>query len=268
MNFFSVLFRYRDKKSPDKLGLYPERFHIESFPERRYLWTSRILAIFSVLSFCLTIILTMTIYLLLPLKSSSPVFYTANSSGDALEKALPIYTQSSFRDLLSEKYITEYIKMRHAIPHSRADLFYRWAENSKFYWFSGSKNYYNFVNQMDQEQLKKFITMRMRRSVQIDWSKKLSDNLWMVQFRTTTTTKAMPEPNTIIWHSYLRIVYLEFDKYEDIEKNEEEKLNYQTNPFGFKVMGYSLAYAGKSEKSEDAMSVAKKVFDNMEDVVN
>ena len=31
MSLFSLLFRYKDKKSPDKLGLYPESFHIPSF---------------------------------------------------------------------------------------------------------------------------------------------------------------------------------------------------------------------------------------------
>lgn len=267
MNFFSALFRYRDRKSPDKLGLYPERFHLEAFPERRYLWTSRVLAIFSVLSFCFTIILTMTVYLLLPQKNTAPVFYTAAADNNALEKAQPMYLQTSYRDMLSEKYIHEYVKMRHAIPKSSADLFYRWDTESKFYWFSSLRNYYDFINKMDNNQLKQFIKMRMKRQVDIDWSKKLTDNLWLVQFRTTTTTKELPEPNIIIWRAYLRITYLEFDKYEDIEKDEEEKLNYTTNPFGFKVISYSLAYAGKPEKADSAMETAKKVFEDLEDVV-
>lgn len=267
MNFFSVLFRYRDKKSPDKLGLYPEKFHLEAFPERRYLWTSRILVIFSVLSFCLTIILTMTVYLLLPQKNTYPIFYTSNQTDDGLEEALPEYTQATYRDMLSEKYIHEYVKMRHAVPRSTADLFYRWDTESKFYWFSGLRNYYDFINKMDNYQLKQFIKMRMRRQVDIDWSKKLTDDLWLVQFRTTTTTLDIPEPNTIIWRAYLRIAYLEFDNYEDIEKDEQEKLNYTTNPFGFKVLSYSLAYAGKPEKADSMIVTAQKIADNMEDVV-
>lgn len=267
MNLFSALFRYRDKKSPDKLGLYPERFHLTAFPERRYLWTSRILAIFSVLSFCLTIMLTMTVYILLPQKQTYPTFYTTNQTGDALEKAQPENAQATYRDMLSEKYIHEYVKMRHAVPKSSADLFYRWDTESRFYWFSSLRNYYDFINKMDTNQLKEFIKMRMKRQVEIDWSKKLTDNLWEVQFRTITTTKDIPEPNTIIWRAYLRVTYLEFDKYEDIEKDEEEKLNYTTNPFGFKVISYSLAYAGKPEKADSAMVAAKKVFENLEDVV-
>ena len=32
-------------------------------------------------------------------------------------------------------------------------------------------------------------------------------------------------------------------------------------------MSYSVAYAGKPEKADDYLSVAKKVFENLEDVV-
>ena len=64
--FISTLFRYRDQRSPDRLGLYPEKYHIKAFPERRYLWTSRVLVILAVVNISLTIILSMTIYLLLP----------------------------------------------------------------------------------------------------------------------------------------------------------------------------------------------------------
>lgn len=267
MNFFSVLFRYRDKKSPDKLGLYPQRFHIKAMPERRYLWTSRVLVIFAVLSFCLTIMLTMTIFLLLPQKDTMPAFYSANPYFYSLEKVEPEKTQVNFRDMLSEKYIGEYVKLRHAIPKSTADLFYRWDTHSLFYWYSGLRNYYDFVNNLDNDQLKKFIRLKMKRVVEIDQIKKLTSDLWLVQFRTLTSTKAMPNPDIILWRAYLRIAYLEFDKYEDIEKDQEEKLNYTSNPFGFKVVKYSLAYAGKPEKAETALQTAKKAFGQVEDVV-
>ena len=263
----SALFHYRDKKSPDKLGRYPGDFHIKAFPERRYLWTSRILAIFAVLSFCLTIMLVMTLYLLIPQQMAKPIFYVSDKDLYHLENAQPWQTSASYRDLLSEKYITDYIKMRHAIPISSADLFYRWDTNSLFYWYSGLRNYYQFVNNLDNDQLKLFIRLKMRRQVEIDWIKKLTGNLWAAQFRTMTSTKDMPEPDIIIWRAYLRISYLEFDRYEDIEKDDRDKLNYTSNPFGFKVINYSVAYAGKPEKADDYLTTAKKVFENLEDVI-
>ncbi len=264
---FASLFRYRDKKSPDKLGKYPEEFHIKAFPERRYLWTARILAIFSVVSFCFNIMLAMILYILLPQKDSTASFFTLNNNFYSLENVQPLQKEISFRDLLSEKYITEYVKMRHGIPISSADLFYRWDTNSLFYWYSGLRNYYSFVNNLDQEQLKSFIRMKMKRSVEIDEIRKLTDNLWMVQFRTITSARDYPDPDVIIWRAYLRIAYIEFDKYGDIENDDRDKLNYTSNPFGFKVLNYSLAYAGKPEKSDDAMTTAKKIFEKTEDVV-
>lgn len=267
MNLFSTIFKYRDKKSPDKLGLYPERFHLSSFPERRYLWTSRILVIFAVLSFCTTIMLTMVVYLLLPQKDAIPTFYRSDPSSFTLEKVQSQKVQIPYRDMLTEKYIEEYIKMRHGIPRSTADLYYRWDTSSLFYWYSGLRNYYEFINKIDNEQLRSFIRQRMKRSVEVQKITKLTNELWMAEFTTTTTTKKIPEPNTIRWKAYMRIKYLEFDKYEDIEKTEEEKKNYTSNPFGFKVMQYSLSYAGKPEKADTAMEVAKKIFKATEDVI-
>ena len=264
---WAALFHYRDKKSPDKLGRYPIDFHIPAFPERRYLWTSRLLAIFAVLSFCFNIMLTMILFLLLPQKDAKPSFYAADQTFYRLEKIPPLHDNVSYRKLLTEKYITDYIKMRHAIPTSTADLFYRWDTDSLFYWYSGLKNYYNFVNNLDQQQLKLFIALRMKREVEIDDIQNLGGNLWMVQFTTKTTTKNMPNPDVIVWRAYMRINYLEFDRYEDIEKDDRDKLNYTSNPFGFKVMSYSVAYAGKPEKADDYLGVAKKVFENLEDVV-
>jgi len=267
MNFFSVIFRYRDKKSPDKLGLYPERFHIEAMPERRYLWTSRILVILAVLSFCFNIMLTMILFLLVPQKQAKPALYTINPKTFALEKVLKDSVEVSFRDALSEKYVHDYVLMRHEIPKSTADLFYKWNKESLFYWYSGSSAYHRFVSNLDHNQLKSFIRQKMKRIVEIDNIKKLSRDLWMVEFKTITTTKKVTTPDIILWRAYLRVNFYEFEKYEDIEKTKEEKMNYTANPFGFKVLEYSLAYAGKPQKADNAMQTAKKVFENLEDVV-
>lgn len=267
MSLFSTIFRYRDKKSPDRLGLYPEKFHLPSFPERRYLWTSRILVIFAVLSFCITIMLTMVVYLLLPQKDAIPIFYRSNLQSFSLEKVQPQRIKVSYQDMLTEKYIEDYIEMRHAIPKSSADLYYKWDTSSLFYWYSGLNNYYKFIHKINKEQLRSFMRQQMKRFVDIKKITKISNDFWIAEFTTTTTTKNIPEPNTIRWKAYMRIRYLEFDKYEDLEKTEEEKKNYISNPFGFKVMQYSLSYVGKPEKADTAMEVAKKIFETTEDVV-
>ena len=267
MNFFSIIFRYRDKKSPDKLGLYPEKFHINAFPERRYLWTSRLLVIFAVFSFCITIMLTMIIYLLLPQLTAKPSFFKVNPINYNMEFVEKQVIDVSLRDALSEKYITEYIKLRHEIPQSTAGIFYRWNDDSLFYWYSSATAYNNFISKLDQEQLKSFVRQGVKRFVEVTEVTKITPRLWVADFVTKTSSRLLPEEDIIKWRAYVRITYLEFDKYENLEKTEEEKLNYTLNPFGFKVDSYSLAYAGKPQKAENAMQTAKKVFENLEDVV-
>lgn len=267
MALFSILFRYKDKNSPDKLGVYPEKFPTQAFPERRYLWTSRVLVIFSVLSFCLTILLTSVLYLLLPLQRSTPSLYHFNPYFYTLDKVHPLKEDIKFMEILTQKYLADYVQMRHSVPKSTADLFYRWDKNSLFYWYSSSVVYYRFINSIDRNQFKRFIRLQMKRIVEIDEISHLSGNLWRVHFKTLTTTKNMPEPNIIYCRAYVHVVYTEMTGYEDLEKTDRQKQNYTANPFGFTVTDYALAYAGTPQKSDTAMQTAKKVFDNLEDVV-
>ena len=267
MSLFSLLFRYKDKKSPDKLGLYPEKFHIPAFPERRYLWSSRILVVCAVMSICANIALTSIVYVLTPQRSSRPVFFNVNENTYTLDETPPLYKNANYMDLLSEGYINEYIIMRHEIPKSTADLYYRWDKTSKFFWYSNIVTYSDFINKLDDKQIMSFIRQKMKRSVDIDYIKKITDSFWIAQFRTSTSTKSLPTPDVIIWRAYLRIKYEAFQNYEDIEKSEVEKINYTQNPFGFKVTAYSVNYAGKPEKAYSAIQTAQKVFENLEDVV-
>ena len=77
----------------------------------------------------------------------------------------------------------------------------------------------------------------------------------------------MPEPNVIYWRVYARVRYEELEGYEDIEKTDREKEAYLANPFGFKVTQYSVSYAGSPRKSYTAMEAAKRVIENMEDLI-
>ena len=190
---------------------------------------------------------------------------------DFFNQGLP-YTDDELRSMgmrlgRESAYITDYIKLRHEIPQSTADLFYHWNDQSLFYWYSGAANYNNFISNLDNEQLKSFIRQGVKRFVEVKQVIKLTPELWVADFITKTSSRLLPDEDVIKWRAYLRIVYLEFDKYENLEKTEEEKLNYTSNPFGFKVVKYSLAYAGKPQKAESAMQTAKKVFENLEDVV-
>lgn len=135
MGFLGILFRFREKKSPDKLGLYPEAVHIDAMPERRYLWTSRILVIVGAISMSVTIMLACTVYLLLPQRGARPRLLQTNKFFSQLENSDPA-EKMPVMDLVTEQLIEKYIKLRHEIPESQSQLYNRWAMKSEFYWLS------------------------------------------------------------------------------------------------------------------------------------
>lgn len=258
--FFSTLFRYREKKSPDKLGLYPERFHIEAQPERRYLWTSRILVILCVFSLCVTIMLAMTIFLLLPQKKSTPSLYHMNTSLSELERTQPAETSADPMKLVSEYLISRYITLRHEIPYSQADLMYRWDRDSEFFQLSSIGSYQQFIYKMDYEQVGKLVQQGMARSIDIQWIKQLTPNLWQAQFVTTTTTTAQPQPQIAIWRAYVRVYYIDIKNPQDAEEGIRQ-YDYDFNPYGFRVKNYALSYLGTPQASEGHLEIAKKISD-------
>ena len=79
LDLLRTVFKYKEKRSPDKLGRYPEALHTSAMPERRYLWSSRLLVIFAALSICFNIMLASSIYVMLPQKNASPRTVTHNA---------------------------------------------------------------------------------------------------------------------------------------------------------------------------------------------
>lgn len=238
MDFFSALFRYRDKKSPDKLGLYPEKYHIKTFPERRYLWTARVLVITAALNFCITILLGVTVFLLLPAEKSQPVLYREND--DVLYKISPQTISVSVIDLLNEMHIREYIELRHSFPDRIYKINRQWGEKSKFYFYSSKDVYTNFQNTTDLEELKKLVRKKIKRSIDIKQIKQLSHNFYTVRYNTITTTPQENGSTTTIskWRAYLRVGYT------NIVEDAKSDATY-LNPYGFKVLNYSFNYIGK-----------------------
>ena len=252
--WFSLLFRFKDKKSPDVLGKFPLDVHINAYPERRYLWASRIMVICAVFSLSITIMLTMTIYLLLPQKVSKPSLYEAQEYNSSLRNVQRAEISASPENLLTENAISRYITLRHEIPYSYADLAYRWDTSSEFYQLSSLGVYQQFIYKMDYEQMAKLMAMGMVRKVNVEWVRQLTSDLWAAQFTTTTTTSAHPQPAKAIWRAYLRVMYEDYN-------DDTEKATYSHNPHGFKVRRYSVGYAGNGETSESYMQSAKEIFE-------
>lgn len=253
-DWFSLLFRYKDKKSPDTLGKFPIDVHINAYPERRYLWTSRVMVICSIFSFCITIMLTMTLFVLIPQKFSKPSLYEAQEYNKSLRNLQNDEISVSPDTLLTEDAIRRYIILRHEFPYSYADLAYRWDRDSEFFQLSSLGTYQQFIYKMDYEQMAKLIAMEMVRTVDIEWVRQITSDLWAAQFITNTTTKDHPIPAKAVWRAYLRIMYEEYD-------DETDAAIYSHNPYGFKVQRYSVGYAGSGQNSGSYLQSAKKIFE-------
>ena len=252
--WFVLLFRHKDKKSPDILGKFPTDVNIGAIPERRYLWTSRIMVIFGAFSICLSMMLATTIYVLLPLRSAGPILYSAQEHNSSLYMVPPNEISTSAQQLLIESALRRYIILRHEIPFSYADLAYRWNKNSEFYQLSSDKVYQQFIYKMDQKQIAKLVAMQMVRQVEINWIKQLSPNLWSAQFTISTTTQNNSTPATAVWRAYIRISQKDFAF--DADKN-----TYNRNPYGVKIQNYSLGYAGSNSQSESYLNSAKAIVE-------
>lgn len=249
-DIFQTIFKYREKQSPDKLGLYPESVHIDAMPERRYLWTSRLLVIVSCLSISFNMMLAATVYLLLPQRSVYPRLLHINDYFSQLEQTQPAELYISAADLIAEEHIYKYVQLRHTVTTDYDEIKKRWGVFETLYWLSSPIVYKMFEENEATYNISQFRMRGLRREVEIQWIKILATGLWQVQFLTHDYFRDAPKPQTHIWRATLRIAYGNpgFRNREDLAKN----------PYGFIVLNYSLGYLGTPETSAHYLETAKE----------
>ncbi len=245
-----TLFKFKEKESPDELGYFPERVHVEAFPERRYLWTSRLLVILSGLSICFNMMLASAIYLMLPLIRVTPEFYSINKYFSQIEQVQKQEINFPVSDLITEEHIYKYITMRYTITGDFETTLQQWGTDSPLYWYSTPSIYDDFVNYDAKAGLAEFRRIGLERYVEIEWIRPLSRGLWQVQFKTYDITAENKVPVINYWRATLRIAYarLNFTNKEDAVYN----------PYGFLVTSYSLAYHGAEGDTESYIDTARR----------
>lgn len=251
IDILRTVFKYREKESPDKLGAFPEWVHTNAMPERRYLWTSRFLVIFSCLSICFSMMLACAIFLLLPQKGAYPRLLQINNYfsqlelTDVHEKYVPV------QDLITEQYIEEYIMLRHVISSDYDEMVARWSPGSRLYWLSSKKVFSSFAANDARYNIMQFRLRSLVRMVEIEWILPMTRGLWQAQFVTMDYFPGEKTPIVNIWRAYLRVVFTTID-YANREQREH-------NPFGFLVLNYSLSYIGTPDQPESYLNTAKDV---------
>ncbi|MBQ8677088.1 MAG: type IV secretion system protein [Alphaproteobacteria bacterium] len=231
-----ALFHYKDAQSPDKLGLYPAVCHINAMPERRYLWSSRILVILGAINICFTVILSLTIYLLIPLEGAKP--HLLRQQNDELRNMPSTMVQTSALGLQSESFIRQYISLRHTLPDSYVDLHTRFSEKSLFRAYNSSDVWGKFLTQFDIDKLRKYLRKGYRSTVIIDDITPLGNGLYQVRFRNLITKNGQPTSSSSAWQAHLRIAYEGYAP-------DAPLAAYELNPFGFHVVSYALNYNGR-----------------------
>ncbi len=252
---FNTIFKYKEKQSPDQLGLYPERVHVEAMPERRYLWTSRVLVILSCLSISFNMMLAATIYLLLPQRTVYPRLFQINKYFSMLEQVQPAEINYPVSDLITEEHITEYIMLRYIVTSDYDELITRWAKGNTLYWYSARDVYDDFAKNDVQNNIMQFREKSLQRDVEIEWIKPLAKGLWQVQFRTLDYLPEYDYPVINIWRATMRISYVKIP----FIKREDGILN----PYGFLVNNFSLAYHGTPKTSAHYLETAKKATEEL-----
>ena len=236
LDLLSAVFKYKQKRSPDKLGFYPEKVHTKAIPERRYLWTSRLLVIFASLSICFNMILASSLYILLPQRGADARLLIKDGYFNQLKLLKKQEVSIAPKDLLFEGFIREYVMTRHVITSRHDELKSRWGTGSRFYWMSSPGVYKEFTSGDIEKLIYSYQSGGFVRDVDIEWAYPISHGLWVVRFATYDFYEKSSTPVINIWHAYIRSALAIIDYNNKSLRNQ--------NPFGFRVFSYSLSYIG------------------------
>ena len=251
LDLFNTVFRYKENKSPDKLGKYPEAIHTLAFPERRYLWTSRLLVIFSCLSICINLILVSAIFLMTPQRGASPLLFHNDKQFNQLAVLEQQERPIAAIDLLTESLIEEYIYLRHAITDDYDELMSRWGYASRVYWMSTKDVYAAFMSHDVDNNIRNAQLTGIIRLVEVEWVRPISHGFWIAQFITIDYYPKQTTPIVNIWRAYIRAAMAPIP-YENKSLREQ-------NPFGFLVRNYAISYVGTPGDPRGYLNTAKDI---------
>lgn len=262
-DLFYTLFKYKEKGLKDELGYYPEKVDVKAFPERRFLWTSRFLAILSCLSICVTMLLGSTLCILIPMKKIDLMTLQIDYERHQVTYMTTFKRRVYAGDLVAEGLITDYITKRYTIGDSFDELQLRYNEGD----FISETNGTKVAQEFEAHERPYFEMLQkngVRRKVEIERVYPVSFNFWQVRFKTIDTAPNMTteefmdfmgvdlssavtmpqegDPLISNWIATLRMRF-SFSRYE----NNRAGL---INPFGMLVDSYDISYMGNNIKTQ------------------
>lgn len=184
MSLFHILFGGKKDDSPDVLGRYPEHMQVPALPERRYLKTSRILALFIFLNMAVMIALA--------------GFFTYNADridiSIANRRVVNLFSIDSSRqvlipaeystrnvpalELFAESLLRDYIHNRHTVTWENKEMQLRWDVGGPVSGFSHHKRVYMPFRVSADNLFQESRTRGFVRNVHIYELKRIKQNLW------------------------------------------------------------------------------------------
>lgn len=198
MGFFRDLFSKSNKNSPDVLGRYPEYMQIRSLPERRYIKTSRILAIFILINLGISMALAgyfaylaERVDVTIANRKAVNLFYM-DTEQKRLRPAEHAQKTVYATQLMAESLLRQYIMDRHTIVWDNNVMGNKWGEGSLVRLLSGDKTVYKPFIATAEREMGASRTQGFVRDVHLYEVEYMYENLWQAIF--DTFDMPVPDP--------------------------------------------------------------------------
>ena len=215
-----------DGKKPDAIGRYPANVHVPALESRRYLWTARAFGIGLYLSLVVNVALAAALFMLAPLKKVEPMLVTFSPKSEQVVHIEPFDKGTRGFDLMTEKMVGEYVKIREEILSDEKEM----AERYSNYIYNRTKSEeFNVFQDEASKRYNEFRTRRFTRYVDIVVVNRQGSG-YIVEYETTDVDYTGREVQKLSWQATLTVDY--------IERQVTYKEQY-INPLGFTVTSYS-----------------------------
>ncbi len=213
-------------KNADKVGRYPAGVHVPVLESRRYLWTARAYAIALYLSLLVNVSLAAALFMLSPLKRVEPMLVTFSPKSEQVVKIEPFMRGTKGFDLMTEKLVGEYVKIREEILPDDKEMGERY---STYIFNRTSQEQFNIFQQTASKVYNEFRTRRINRYVDIIVVNRQGSG-YIVEFDTTDVDYTGREVQKLTWQATLTVDYVE----RQVTYSEQ-----YINPLGFTITSYN-----------------------------
>ncbi len=190
MKLMGFLFSSKKNNSPDVLGVYPEYMQVRALPERRYLKTSRFLAVL-ILLFLAGIMMIAGGFVYIAdrvdvtiANRKSVNLYTIDSTRKIITPAEYGEIRVKATDLYAEQQLRDYIRYRHEITWNNSEMQWRWNDGGPVSIFSHYKRVYSPFRVEADQMFSESRANNYVRDVHLYDLRKIKTNVWEGMFDT------------------------------------------------------------------------------------